>query len=87
MALGSHFNCGIGQAFDLVLENGVVIPCIMGDQKADCDTDGNNIFTGNGCMSEFLVDKGSLDHYCKIMGSVAFAYEGWDSPVDYVIVY
>lgn len=87
VAIGSHFNCEIGQAFDLILENGVVIPCIMGDQKADSDTDGNNIFTGNGCCTEFIVDMSCLDHYSKIMGDVSYAYEGWDSPVSMIITY
>lgn len=33
VALGSHFGCKIGQYFDLVLANGTVISCVMGDAK------------------------------------------------------
>ena len=87
VALGSHFGCEIGDYFDLILENGIVIPCVMADQKANKDTDSKNIFTGNGCCTEFLVSSKALDSTVKKMGDVSYAYEGWDSPVVSVRVY
>lgn len=88
VALGSYFNCGIGQEFDLLLENGVVIPCIMGDEKADKDTDSNNLFTkDNGCATEFIVDSKILPQQIKNYGDISYAYEGWDSPVSTIRVY
>lgn len=45
VAIGSHFTDDIGQYFDLILENGTVVPCILADQKANEDTDEDNIFT------------------------------------------
>ena len=88
VALGSYFNCKIGQEFDLMLENGVVIPCIMGDEKADKDTDNNNLFTkDNGCATEFIVDSKILPKQIKKYGDISYAYEGWDSPVSTIRVY
>lgn len=88
IALGSYFNVEIGQYFDLVLENNVIIPCIMGDAKADCDTDSQNIFTNaNGCCSEFIVDSNFLDSSIKNNGNASFACEEWNSQVIAIRVY
>jgi hypothetical protein len=82
VAIGSHFNTGIGQYFDLVLENGIVIPCVMGDQKSDRHTDSSNIVTvASGCASEFIVDR------TVFRGAVVNQYKGWDSKVKKIIVY
>ena len=84
VALGSHFNTKIGQYFDLILENGIIVPCIMADQKADCDTDSSNIFTvENGCMTEFVVDfsYSYLNHTAKTMGDISYCTKNWKSRV------
>ena len=68
--------------------NGTVIPCILADQKADCDTDSRNIVTShNGCMSEFVVDWEALNRLAMRDGDISSCTESWDSPVDYVRVY
>lgn len=88
VAMGSYYSTSIGQYFDLVLENGVVIPCILGDGKADCHTDSTNRVTiHNGCISEFIVDERNLNSTAMFRGDVSFCKEGWNSPVDYVRVY
>lgn len=87
VALGSYFNTEIGQYFDLILENGTVIPCIMSDAKADKDTDSNNIFSVNNCCSEFIIDYNALDYNIRIMGNCSNACEEWNSPVKYIKVY
>lgn len=88
VALGSHFNAEIGQYFDLILENGTVIPCIMADQKADCHTDSSNIVTSaNGCMTEFVVDMHSLNTNAKRMGDISYCTDEWKSRVYAVKVY
>lgn len=88
VAIGSHFTSKIGTWFDLILENGTVIPCILADQKADKDTDGSNIVTQhNGCMSEFVVDDESLVSSAKQQGNVSYCNTEWNSPVAYVRVY
>lgn len=92
VALGTYFfenvsNDIIGTYFDLILENGTVIPCILGDIKADAHTDANHIMTANGCLSEFIVDKSKLTKDIKSMGNVSYAKKEWRSPVAKVIVY
>ena len=88
VALGSFYTNKIGQNFDLVLENGTVIPCVLADQKADKDTNGNNQVTlHNGCMSEFIVDSNSLDRTAKKMGDISYCEECWKSPVKQIILY
>lgn len=84
IAVGTYFNTAIGQYFDLVLENGTVIPCIMGDLKADIHTDSRGLFTeASGCMTEFIVDRTCLPN----KNSATYCYEAWNSKVVNVIVY
>ena len=88
VAIGSYFTSEIGTLFDLVLKNGTVIPCILADQKADEDTDAQNIITvHNGCMTEFVVDIDYLHPTARRMGDISYCNEDWNSPVDYVRVY
>lgn len=88
VALGSHFNAEIGQYFDLILENGTIIPCVMADQKANCHTDSSNIVTvANGCMTEFVVDSSALDSNAKCMGDISYCNNEWKSRVVTVRVY
>lgn len=88
VAIGSHFTTEMGTLFDLVLENGTVIPCILADAKADKDTDSNNIITAhNGCLSEFVVDTGSLYYKARQMGDISYCNESWNSPVEKIRVY
>lgn len=88
VAIGSHFTEDIGQYFDLILENGTVIPCILADQKADEDTDEDNIFTSwNGCATEFIVDADGLNHAAKRDGDISSCCDDWDSPVVQIKVY
>lgn len=84
IAVGTYFNTAIGQYFDLVLENGIVIPCIMGDLKADIHTDSRGLFTeASGCMTEFIVDR----TYLPNKNSATYCYEAWNSKVVNVVVY
>lgn len=87
VAIGSYFGVKIGQYFDLVLKNGTIIPCIAGDAKANKDTDGSNIFSRNGCCSEFVVDSGSLVSSIRRSGNVSSACKEWNSPVSAIRVY
>lgn len=87
VAVGTAFGMQVGQCFDLVLQNGTVIPCVLADVKADGDTDSSNIFTGNGCCSEFLVDKEAFSSSARRMGDVSYCTNEWQSPVVWVHVY
>lgn len=84
IAVGTYFDTAVGQYFDLVLENGTVIPCIMGDLKADIHTDSRGLFTeASGCMTEFIVDR----TYLPNKNSATYCYDDWNSKVVDVIVY
>lgn len=81
VAIGSHWGVDMGENFDLILANGTVIPCVKADAKADKDTDSSNIYTANGCCSEFIVDTGALDSAAKTSGNVSSVDPNWNSPV------
>jgi hypothetical protein len=87
VAIGSYFKCSIGQYFDLVLSNGTIIKCIKGDEKANRDTDGANIFSRNGCATEFLIDRGALASSIKRSGDASSACKKWKSRVAKIKVY
>lgn len=88
IAVGSAFNSQIGQYIDLILENGTIIPCIMGDMKADIHTDYTNIVTlHNGCVSEFIVETETLSSEVKRMGDASYCDIFWRSKVKEVKVY
>lgn len=88
IAIGTFSNAKVGTYVDLVLQNGTVIPCIVGDFKSDIHTDSNNMVTlHNGCVSEFIVDKNSLHETAKKMGDVSYCREDWNSSVQQVTVY
>ena len=93
VAIGTAFNTDIGTYIDLILENGIVIPCIISDIKADIHTESNNIVTKhNGCVSEFVVDKSCLPY--KVYnndntgsGDISDCTNEWDSSVIKIKVY
>lgn len=88
VAIGSYFTTDIGTYFDLVLENGTVIPCILADGKANCDTDANNIITvHDGSVAEFIVDMSILNSNAKRDGDISSCTSDWNSPISEIIVY
>lgn len=88
VAIGTAFNGEIGDYFDLVLDNGEVIPCIVGDIKADKHTKADNITTAsNGCVSEFIVDNKKLNKDTKRDGDISSCFEKWNSPVSKIKIY
>ena len=57
IAVGSFYATQIGQKLDLVLTNGEVIKCILGDCKSDNHTDPTHRFHAvDGSVAEFVVD-------------------------------
>lgn len=88
VAIGTAFKAEIGTYFDLILENGVVIPCIVGDIKADEHTESNNIITSNnGCLSEFIIDGTELKREVKRDGDVSSCLDSWNSPAFKIKIY
>ncbi len=88
IAVGSGISKDIGRYVDLVLENGTVIPCVIGDAKADGDTDEDyHIMTKHSCcVSEFICDGDKLCPSAK-QGNVSNYKPEWNSPVKKIIVY
>ena len=87
IGLGTYYGAELGQYVDLKLENGVIIKCVLSEFKADRDTDKNNIFTPNGCCSEFIVDTPQLNKKAKGAGDISVCSEFWNSPVTEIIIY
>lgn len=88
VAIGTFSAATVGTYIDLILENGTVIPCIVGDFKADIHTDSTNKVTShNGCVSEFLIDKTALYSTAKKIGDISYCKEEWKSPVKIIKVY
>lgn len=88
IALGSYFTTSIGQYVDVVLENGTVIECILGDQKSNAHTEWPHVAHPDGSVVEFIIDKKVIDPYIYYTtGNVSFLYEEWKSPVVQIVVY
>ena len=96
IALGSYYTTTIGQYVDIVLEDGIVIPCILGDQKADDDTDSTHRFhKQDKSVVEFIIDSPGQNRYDyslfkslypSINGNFSNVEE-FKSPVKYIRVY
>lgn len=88
IAIGTYFNAPVGQYVDIVLSNGTVIPCIIGDIKANIHTDVNNIFTtASNCCTEFIVETSYLPKEIKTNGDISYISNEWNSPVTQIVVY
>lgn len=89
IATGSGVSHDIGRYIDVVLENGTVIPCVIGDAKADAHTDREfHIMTRNShCVSEFIVDTSVMDPDLLSTGNMSNYKEEWNSKVIKFILY
>ena len=92
IALGSGITSKIGQYVDLILENGEVIPCVLGDQKADAHTDLSNKMTSihnpnNACASEFIVEQDKIPANMVANGDSSYALNLVGVKVEDVRVY
>lgn len=85
VAIGTYFEAPVGSVIDIILDNGTIIPAVVGDIKADEHTDIWHIFSENGCATEFIVDA-SLTK-AKITGDVSSLYDNWQSKVKAIRVY
>ena len=86
IAIGSYFTTDIGLYIDLILENGEIIPCILGDCKDDKHTDSQHILTYDGSLAEFIVDTAFLNSDAKLHGDISKCDE-WDSTIVGVKIY
>ena len=80
VGLGSFYSVDIGDRFEVTLDTGRVFTIILGDGKADCDTDELNMFTpcfnyeGEYCANilEFIIDKDVMYDKCYQYGSLDY---------------
>lgn len=84
VAMGSYWG-EIGDKFIVRLENGNVINCIIGDRKADIDTDKlNYAHNDDGHILEFLIDSDSpymIQAGIRELGLVNLAFSEFDSKI------
>ena len=75
VALGSYYSSTVGDCFKITLDTGESFECMVGDCKADCDTDSKHMYhpmkDGNGNVVEFIVDTKSLPKEVRKMGTVS----------------
>lgn len=87
-AVGTGADVEVGQYIDIILKNGEIIPCIVGDVKNPTDTNADNLTTTfSGCVCEFIVDKNVLATRIKRSGDVSYIDESYDSSVQKIVVY
>lgn len=87
IAVGSRFTSKIGTKIDVVLENGNVLRCIVGDQKSDLHTDSTHSYhRADGSWVEFIVNRNVLDHAAQTSGNIS-SISGFGGPIEKMIVY
>lgn len=70
VALGSYYGSTIGTKYRITLDTGRVFYAVLGDQKADCDTNWTHQYSpGNNDVVEFIVDVPTLNPNVKEYGT------------------
>jgi len=86
-AVGSAYSHDVGRYVDLILEDGTIIPCILGDQKDDGDTDPSNMYTEHdGSVAEFVVDLDEVPSKVKKSGNFC-SIPQWKSSIKEIRIY
>lgn len=78
VAVGSYYSTTVGQAVDIIMQNGNVIHCIVADLKQDIHTDVTNRQNPNGSVVEFLVDTDMLHRSIQKMGDISYFDTVWE---------
>lgn len=87
IAVGSYYTTEIGVYLDVILKNGTVIQCILGDVKNDKHTDSTNRQNPNGSVIEFIVDVNILNSVVKQQGDISYVNEDFEGEIDSIYVY
>ena len=87
IAVGSYYTQSIGTYIDVVMENGNVLHCILGECKRNCDTDYTNRQNNNGSVVEFIVNTSSTPSMVRKMGNCSYACEEMKGEIKSIIVY
>ena len=74
IAIGTYYTETVGTRVDLVMKNGEVVPCIVGDVKKNKDTDATNRqHNVDGSVIEFVVNADTLSSEAKSHGDCSWA--------------
>lgn len=77
VALGSRWSTTIGEKLDVIMQDGTIIPVILGDCKQDRHTDPTNTWgLDNGDILEFIVDENEIPATVRICGSFNEIFKG-----------
>lgn len=88
IALGSYFTTETGTYIDLILQNGIIVPCILADCKSDIDTDNLHMKTMHDqSLVEFIVDTKNIDSYVLKTGDISNSCAEWNSPIIKIKIY
>ena len=73
IAIGTYYSKTIGTRVDLVMANNEIVPCIVGDVKANKDTDAmNRQHNRDGSVVEFVVNANTLCSEAKSHGDASW---------------
>lgn len=76
IAVGTAYTSEIGTKIDVVLENGDILNCILGDVKSDAHTDPSHQFHAiDGSVVEFVVDYNFFNRKDHILNTKYFRQE------------
>jgi hypothetical protein len=88
IAVGTYYTNTIGTKLDVVMKNGAVIECIVGDIKANVDTDKlNRQHLADKSVIEFIVDPKEMPSLAKKTGDISYAHEDFKGEVSYIRKY
>lgn len=86
IAVGTGYCSKIGTKIDLVLKNGNVIKCILGDVKSDAHTDPTHRFHAvDGSVAEFIIDKDVFTAKTDGSGTVNWI-DGFEGKIEKVVI-
>lgn len=71
VAVGTGYNAPVGTKLLVELDTGVVLPCVVGDIKANIHTDATNMVGGHGDVLEFIVDIPNMDKSARRAGDMS----------------
>ena len=79
IALGSYYGTEIGDRFEITLDTGTKFTAILGDQKANRDTDPNHQYTpvsdeNMKNVIEFIVDTQKISRTSRQLGDMSNSY-------------
>lgn len=91
IAIGSHFTTKIGTKIDLIIlhkdGSSSKIKCVLGDCKADCDTDTSHMYASDGSVAEFIVNTSSLPNQARTIGDLSYISDKFEGTIIKVLVY